>query len=514
MSVAKGRDTKGVHICQLVLPDKCLIPTPFFIKTHAHDHAPLLFYLMVLKNGILGAAAAAGAALLKEELTKSASKRFRAAADTAWDTVEDYARSSFSGFTSRRPVRYNGAFARFVKPRFRRRFRTPARRRRGLRGTVRRRGRKGRRGLYNRKSKKMRPFNRGALSLQRKLMTGGSLPYQTAVSLYYRATDRLTFNNASLHNSQRTFCLNNIKQVASPALALGSPFYTGWRYLDLWKTLYDKYLIIGSVMTASFVMPQLPMQLVSVDDVGTYPGFWYARVYYRRANQGNSMYVGHYMSQDSSSTNTERLWNNRREFQADPTVSYVMDGAPRNYKLGYTSGGTGVGGTTTMIPSASTSIEMDFRTRAVKLRVKFSLKRHIGTQNPLENMPFLHWDNGPNSATYPFLVHFGYIAFSPDGTISRHHALSRIADYNATIDLRAKAILRDPLIGPEGPIDPEAKAKRPIVFDDDSQVEINPLLHPNSLDLQNGNLDLSSEASQLGSDEELTESEDLEELDK
>lgn len=332
-------------------------------------------------------------------------------------------------------------------------------------------------------------------------MAGGTLPYQTAVSLYYRATDTMVFNNVSADNSKRTFCMNNIAHVASPLLASDARFRTGWRYLDLWKTLYERYLIIGSVLRISIVQPRIPYELEALGSIGTYPGFWYARVYYRRAQESTAGgEVGHYMSQQTSSMNTEALWSNRREFQADPTVTYVMDGAPRNYKMGYVTGPTNAADDTAVFPSASTSIEMDFRTRAVNLKVHFSLKRHRQTQNPLATERFLKWDhlNQNNSA---FLVHFGYISFSQDGGVSRHTPMNRVTTYNGTIDLRVKAVLREPLIGPEGPIDPEARATRPIVFDD---TEINPL-HLNSLDPQSDNMDLDSQVSQLHSDEEGSE---------
>jgi hypothetical protein len=434
--------------------------------------------------------------VLKEEAYSYAGKRARSAVADGIDAAAGYA-------TSRRPTRRGTgrSFARYALGKRRRTTRRPSGRRRSRYRPkrMRRRTRKrAGRSIYNRRSKRMRPFNRGALSLQSKLMNGVSLPYQTAVSLYFRGTSAVLFNNVPTSNASRTFCLNSIMYASRSTIPIFN--YSGWRYLDMWKMLYRKYCIIGSRITATIHRSNSTNSAMSgLNYTGEYPGYWYVRCFYYR-DFDTTQAVGHPIT--PLTPQSEALWENRRDFIADPTVTFVQETRPRTNKVGYLGGPTTTTSSNPLLPSLNTYVEMEYNTKTIRLSANFSLRKHFATNNPLRDMPFLLWNDDFLNSSQAFYVQFGFIAFDAAGTVSAHTPFDRQPQRNLTIDIRTKAVLREPLIGPDGP-ESSSSAKRDFT---EEELEQDSLLFrsitPHQKIPDHPTTEWDSEASQQGSEEE------------
>lgn len=381
--------------------------------------------------------------LIKDELVDSGRKRFRSAVDSVRDYVTRPAAPSGRSF--------NYSYGRFYRPRFRKRRSVRKRRfRRSRRSKRFRRSKTSVGRATNRKRGTMRSFNKGRLSLQTKLMNGASLPYQTSVKMNFRATGTMSFMNTPSQNAFRSFMLNSTN-LCSPEFAATVPFKSGWRYLDMWKSLYSNYLITGARMNISIAKAGFQHNLQPLSSIGDYPGYWYARVYYRRGTTLTGNTVGHPIGYTVATGGTEALWTNRREFLSDPTVSYVMDGRPKVVKTGYVGPSSSDLGMTEMIPSASTYVEFETKTNVVKLKVLFSARKHFQNKNYIDEQQVNPWANSPNSV-FHFFARIGYVAFDDGGYISKHIPMDRDPLRTVTIDHSVRMILRNPIVGPDGEV--------------------------------------------------------------
>lgn len=335
--------------------------------------------------------------------------------------------------------------------------------------------------LYSavRRIKKARTFNRGKLSLQRSLMTGGSLPYETTTRVFWRGSGVVNLTNAagSDPGADQTFVLSSIRgPVATnvaPAVS-GSTVPMGMRgtiaYADQWNNFYDECNITGSKIKIVIRNPMYPSTLSGIQESGnpgnganmhvdSMYGFWYLRYYYCRYNVNadqvaNTDYVGQPIT---AAENT--LWRNMRDFMADPTVTWVRDKIPKATKLHFSRNYLSAG--STLFPMSTeqeprVTYEMEYSTRPVKLIAAFSRKRHFqstpkeGGWEPTANaettmFPYTYQPVGTNPVLY---VRYGYIAFNNQGNLTTHTPADLINNKQIEVTWMARLRLRTPKVNP------------------------------------------------------------------
>lgn len=396
-------------------------------------------------------------------------------------------RRRFSTYRYRRPV-----------PRFRRRRRTRFRRklyRRKIRGIP----NIPRRNVYTRRRKGMRRGNTGILALQKRIQSGHTLPTQTFVRMYFRGSGLVSFNNTA-SSVGRTGSLNRLNRgpisgsVSTQNTTTTGSIFGHIMYKEFWDMLYEEYLVLGATMRIKINPLVYPGTLVGSVPAnqegsthipeGSQPGYWYVRVSYIRNTDGsNYEQVGHSI-QNEGATNDERLWAHERDFLADPTVSWKKDTTRRKTKVIRTNLHQGISGSSVRVSETgvtadgdySVSHETEMSTRPVYLRVNFSAKKHMMVKDPLNELSWHTFAQGPISiADFRFRV--GYIGFTGDGVSSYHVPLDRVQDKEVTYDAKYFVALRGPKINPNMYTDMEelakieARRKRPIVEEEESDDE-------------------------------------------
>lgn len=347
-----------------------------------------------------------------------------------------------------------------------------------------------RKSIYSRRTKTMRQYNTGKLSLQQRLQNGGALPNTTFARMFWRGSCGTEFSTrnplAPVGNSQavesRTLCLNDIS--SPPVYSVIPQMQHGVTYAPLWKTLYERYLVLGATCKIKINTQYYPYMLADMATgssnptiyanklnvpANAQPGYWYVRAYYKRAAVagGDPTPVGHPIVQGSSADDpkTEALWPNLREFLSDPTVTFKKDTTNIRTKLHVHSNANVYnstdGSNAVISPSTGTSYEIETSTKPVYLSCNFSAKKHFQDKNPLRNQPFNEWDTNL-STDHRFQIRFGYIGFSLNGNVSYHIPIDRNFHRMVEYEIQYFVALRDPRINPHDPIipvDPEALRK-------------------------------------------------------
>lgn len=319
--------------------------------------------------------------------------------------------------------------------------------------------------LYNRKSKGVRRYNKGPLQLAMRMSTGGTLPYDTRISLYTRMEKNLTFNNHPGENKTRTWKMSSLFRPW--ANVPGSGVAAEW--LALVRQLYKKYLVTGAKLTVE-VKPTFWQQAVVrasedlVQDM-TVPlqvgeGYWYLRLYYKRDN----MEIGHYMGMPFTGMNhdnvgTENVWKTKAEFLADPTVNWKKDTTvirqrtqvcshEENTALVLPNHGTEA----PLYPNKTINYEIESSRKIIRLSQTFSYKKHFMDNNYMKNATFKSLVPDIEDAEKQFLVRLGYIAFKQGyaGTTAFHVPIDRNNVREVTWNMQQNVRLREPSYGPDG----------------------------------------------------------------
>jgi len=326
-----------------------------------------------------------------------------------------------------------------------------------------------RKSVYSKKSKKMRRFNKGKLSLQTRLQAGQSLPNTTFAKLFWRGSmvmSMISKNPGAPNNNSytgpthgRTLCLNDISQSPS----FNSNIDQEVTYAPMWQSLYEKFLVLGSKCKIKINPAFYPSTIQSsTNDIATYdsrvpvnaqPGYWYVRCYYERGSEDQgtgSEIVGHpILYNDINDPMSENWWPSLREFLSDPTVTFKKDPTQLRTKLHLHSAGNLYDGTTTAQSTVTDrfSYEIETNTKPVTLSVNFSCKKHFEDKNPLRNRPFTTWDQ-QLADPYRFKVRFGYIGFDSTGKIAYHVPIDRNQNRFVELEVEYFVAFRDPKITP------------------------------------------------------------------
>lgn len=284
-----------------------------------------------------------------------------------------------------------------------------------------------RRPLYNRRFKGFRRFNRGPFRIGSFLSSGGSLPRQTFLRMTYRASALVDFSAVPAERKKRILEPNSVA-LHSNLVDNSSANETQWQYLDVFKTFYEKYLILGSTTKVIISQVANPTAVgTTVQDNANYPtagprnnayatGYWYVRLNYMKDGEEVGADIN-----DAGTVVETSIWPTLRDFLVDPTVMYIKDVAVRSQKTGFLwpKPTATLGSTHSAVPNENTSVaalpqfyyEAVVNNRAVTFNIKFSGKKHFGDKNFLRNGPWRDWSEGSLSAAGRFQAYVGYIAF-------------------------------------------------------------------------------------------------------
>jgi len=277
--------------------------------------------------------------------------------------------------------------------------------------------------VYSRSFKRPRKFNKGKLRLQKSLMNGSSLPFETSTRLFWRGSGNIQFGVYQTDDAHQiadqTFTLNNIAgPTIMPPSGAGSENLKGkFAYRDVWAGFYKYAAVSGSKITIKLTRPIYPTAVRNVDyassallGLSTNPradmthGFWYLRYRYRKpigtsaqGGQGtpiqDTTMVGHpIMNNQFPDYNN---WANMRDFMIDPTVLWFRDKMPRATKMHYSRGGIdrsannqhllfGPGGLGIEDNTPRLTYELEFNNKPTTLVGAFSAKKHFGFQSTRE----------------------------------------------------------------------------------------------------------------------------------
>lgn len=344
--------------------------------------------------------------------------------------------------------------------------------------------------IYNKKTKSQRIYNNGKLSLTKNMSTGGRLPFESSMVMFFRMQDEATFQNVGFSNRDRTVRMNALRYPIAnqPALA-NSVQLNRYQWMDTVRSLYSEYCITGAKLLVEIKPTIWPAEIITAGKtlnletgtigsdyavpLGSTSGYWYIRVHYRKKDQGGfadaNMAVGANMNTpvvaSLANVGTERIWRTRREFLSDPTVSYVRDRTLIREKikgsiqsqLGIGSQANGSVQWTDMNANDTQRVEYEIEknNKTVYLKQFFSYKKHYGDKNWRNN---ISWHSlGTDDATVgeppyeqTFFARVGYVGFNAAGTLSFHTPIDRIAQRNVTFSMTARVRLRKPKIGPDG----------------------------------------------------------------
>lgn len=347
--------------------------------------------------------------------------------------------------------------------------------------------------------KRIRPYNKGRLSLQARMQSGASLPLQTFARFYWRGSRTIDFlNSPTADNPQNTdlvFCLNNLHR---PTYNYTTGNLAGtFSYEHVWRLLYTEALVLGSRLSLTIRKPMYPGTLASVRTL-TNPstaesrvlavpanamyGYWYMRVNYVRAADQVSTpgdFVGHDVVQ-----NDALLWANMRDFQQDASVSWKRDKLPRVTKLG------------NMFPAASLNptnyspvtlysgnvqpqqyYEVEYKNMPIRWSAKYSAKKHHMETNILRNGLWQSLDRPATPALLPpdraFYVKFGYVAFDSTGLLCYTMPIDRINHRQIEAEIQYFCALREPRVSPWQPtLIPASLGLRAEAYEDDALLDL------------------------------------------
>lgn len=344
--------------------------------------------------------------------------------------------------------------------------------------------------VYTKKSSRIRSNgNKAKLSLQTRLQSGLSLPNTTFAKLTWRGSDILNTyctnpyytgpGITSTIQDNKTFVLNTITEPPS----LNPDFSHMVTYTDLWRKLYAETCVFGSKAKFKITPTSLPSNSGNVDvPATTIPttkpisnlaefsntlgqfvksGYWYARVYYHRAN--GTTPVGHEITyggvplsaadlfDETKDCGAERWWANEREFLSDPTVTFKKDTSTIRQKLHIHTQTPidSVGLANAKFPGegSSTSYEIEVSNKPVYLTVNFSAKKNFEIKDALSGPIWTEWDQSL-ADSHRFYVRIGYIAFGSTDNIIFHVPISRNPNFTCEVDINYFVGLRKPLINP------------------------------------------------------------------
>lgn len=365
------------------------------------------------------------------------------------------ARSSYSRpsrsrrYRSRRPSSYRSRrLRRSVAPRRRRRVPYPRRnafRRKPVTA-----------GVYNKRRKTMRPFNRGRFTLSKFMMEGGHFPMQTFVRMKFRDTYIAGFNSTGPFQRPRIYCLNSLNSFR--LVAQDGPSSERWMYFNTLQTFYRQYLVLGNRTVFTISRPNLINNFAAINPGGIgvgvdqFAGYWYVRVFYNRGTTANPDTIGHPIREAGDFIDA---WPDQRTFLADPTVTWVKD--KLNYKMTTGFRLPAVTGTLAQPgrPIAGQgdpifSVDYESTNKLVRLAVNFSYKKHFQDNNPLKNGHFQVLDDLSIENIRPFFVFVGYVSFSSTGSVINHCPMDRVLNRQITVDSQSYVALKGPQIEPTG----------------------------------------------------------------
>lgn len=376
-----------------------------------------------------------------------------------------YASSRRAG-TARRPSR-SWRFKRSYKRRYPRRYKS---RRRFTRRT--------KKSIYTRRYKGVRRFNRGKFNIGSLLSQGGSLPRQTFVRMQYRVSSTVVFNSGAAACKSRIIEPNSVV-FQSNLVDNPSAIQNQWQYLDVFKTFYGQYLILGAKTKITIQPTNNPERHASVQAANLAPnltagdstGYWYCRLCYVKDGEQ----VGHDINDDGVFDELIN-WPTMRDFLVDPTVMYVKDRAPNSYKYGYiyaNETGQGASSHPFILPYNDPTprqfyCEAEVKNHNVTFTVKFSAKNHFGDKNYLKNGDWRDWSQGSLDGKHRFRAFVGYVAFDSSNDATSQAPSNGFARRRLTVETTAYAALQDPRITPSSKIvTPEGR----LLFEQDEEKE-------------------------------------------
>lgn len=359
---------------------------------------------------------------------------------------------------------------------------------------------------YGRRFKRIRKYNKAKLSLQSRLQSGQSLPYQTAARFYWKGSGTINFTSTvdngnnpgsvALGNMDQVFWLNDVNYQMDP-LNMGvryNNFKGDFSYKPVWSAFYAESLVMGSKIKLRIsrpVYPSFTAKMYFPNDGNTVPpvgirddmrvpsnamhGFWYIRVRYQRATDETlprpSDFVGH-----ATNVSDNTLWSNMRDFQSDASVSWKRDRLPRATKMGFLKGASNIttngnlfSGNTDATATFQPYYEVSLSNAPVTWTFSYSLRKHLMDKNAIRNATWsgLRTDGGtpaPVPEKQLFLLKMGYIAFDATGTTCFCTPIDRIADRTVEAEIQYYVLLREPRITPFK-LTPPVAAERLVIPD-------------------------------------------------
>lgn len=339
-----------------------------------------------------------------------------------------------------------------------RRSRRPARYlRRRRRSTRRRVSARNKRPNFQRRSMKMRPYNKAPFTLSRFLSGGAPLPKMTFCRLRFYSQRQVTFDGTAASKAQRVLIPNSIADqwihgMQDPNVQGGT-----WQYLDVFKTFYRDYLCLGSKTKITIQRMLYPTSLSAItpSTAAVAPsqvyspatvGYWYVRCNYSR----NGETIGRSITPDGLFTEN---WRSLQQFLSDPTITYFKDSAVgRRVKTGFlmNAASAGVLQPSAPLPEQDNKFYVEFESfnKTVKLSVGFSYKKHFQDFNPLKNGSFIDIDNSI-SLVNQFRVYVGYIAFSGNNIHFSETPVDRDPLRLMAVDTSMYVAVANPMITPQ-----------------------------------------------------------------
>lgn len=381
--------------------------------------------------------------------------------------------------------------------------------------------------------------NRGKLSLERRMRSGETLPNVTTTKFMYRAAGHINVGSGPYTSSlspelfeqtsvaDQIFCISDldgplIKVTNDMSTASGTQLSAiqNPAWFDLWSHLYSEYLVTGAKFHCYLKRPlypssvSIPTSNAGVDSSDTFTtakqkpnvthGFWYIR--YRYAKHDNHIvngvtplptapqFVGHPFQQSHGQTELHH-WQTMKEFQSDPTVTWIRDKLPKattmqysrpltftnhgpplvndvNLPLfpmtagfltntGHVNTGPSFGDITKTMEAPSITYQLQLSNKGVRLIGAFSMRKHWGYKDNLEL-----WGNWKpmtrplsgrkeyldladlNSSYLDHLLMIGYVGFDSMGVPITTIPADGFPMRHMELTAQYKVHLRGPKVGP------------------------------------------------------------------
>lgn len=335
---------------------------------------------------------------------------------------------------------------------------------------------------YRAGRKPARAYNKGAMNLLGNLQSGGSLPKQTWARFLYRAKGFTKMTDPTVSpGSLNGFVLNDISGSIYGSTDTDSTLHRSIQFLDFWKSLYNKYLVLGAKGYVKITPSLFPSSMGNFYDPSvnrplgmnfydSNPGYYYIQYHYHRGG---------------TEIGPLSKWNSEDEFIIDPSVSWVRERKPKlvNFRIQPSFGGAftpsyletrhyrmakdhnAVGASALNQPvdlqaalqsggggeysGTTQSFEIQQDNRPYVLKFNFSGKKHFQDINYMRNFAFADWSSNIASS-YRFDVRIGYIRFANDGKEQEDNFTNRtiggVDSFTVEPVIRFYAALRDPLM--------------------------------------------------------------------